>query len=97
MALLKAFDESGTYDRPDIAINALRDEIVSINFALERGHNLTLSLLAAKLQEARGLAIQYGIEIGRIALVDRAKILAPLQGGETVTTVTTVPNGSENV
>lgn len=53
----------------------LRDEVVTVNFEGHRGHNRTLSLLAAKLEEAHGLAILAGIEQGKLSVVDRAEIL----------------------
>lgn len=76
--LLQELDDAGAYERVDVAIRALRDEIVAVNFTTTRGQNRLWSLVAAKLEEARGLAVQAYEEAGRLALVDRAEVLRGL-------------------
>ena len=82
--------DKGQFERADLAIQSLRDEIVALNFATTRGQNRLIALCVAKLEEAQGLAILAGIETNRLAVVDRKKILA----GLTDTTETTDTNGS---
>lgn len=94
MSLLKELDqEKGEYARVDLAIAALRDELVALNFAQTRGQNRLLSLCVAKLDEAQGLALIAAKESGRLALVDRKELLR----GLTDTTDKTVENGAVNV
>ena len=71
---VKDFDGEGELELHR-AVQKLRDEVTGIAMSQFHGHNRELSMVIAKLDEAKQWAIEWGVATGRLSLVDRREVL----------------------
>lgn len=78
-------EESETARPLTDVLQSLSDEVAGYLMMNYRGHSRELSMILAKLDEARLWAVSHGSKIGTHAIVDKRRLINPAPRPEPVT------------